>query len=598
MYFNSSIVLMHFEKLHKLASHLWSLDILRPRECFFFVWWCVRDILLGINNDPKDIDITCNSHPEILRDTLHKDTDGYGIFRTEKFGTITVVEKNTSTHTSCYTYELTPFREEDSYTDNRRPDAITWSSHILDDAKRRDFTTNCLYAYFCENIELSLQQDIQHIWDKYTHVLDTQGILFFSDIHVCIVQSHEHIQKLFGTCNIDVDYLHTCISSQRVFSYKDDVSNASLTNRCIICDPYQGIQDMWKGIIRTVNDADKRVTEDALRILRAIRFLNTRNQHHTIQQTFIIHKPTRQAMERHAHRIQSLAWERLQEELKKVFIQHNAFGYVILLQKLWVLYTIFPSLHDCYHNEQPTNYHARDTLTHSLLALYHFQQQRAKYMQDNNIPSHDKEDRFWSAIPSFAMLYHDVGKPEQYASMQLEIQKNPDNPDRSAYKHHTDIWVQLAQQDFKRLAFPKKDIQEICRYIQWHHRPGEILDSAKKKQEKKLRALLSDGGYKRTMNLIDIAIADRLWQYNPIQPPAIDVLQNMKITVQTLYSQEGRFTPQDLAINGHDIMKKYGLKPWPQIGYILNKCFERVLGDVQNRNNTHELFKHIRSLDL
>lgn len=108
------------------------------------------------------------------------------------------------------------------------------------------------------------------------------------------------------------------------------------------------------------------------------------------------------------------------------------------------------------------------------------------------------------------MLYHDVGKPEQYAFMDAAIAANPENPDRTGYIAHPEISVRLAKEDFGNLAFSKAEIDKICRYIKRHHRPGEILDSKPDTRTKKCRELLSDGGYEATINLLLIAIADRL----------------------------------------------------------------------------------------
>lgn len=99
------------------------------------------------------------------------------------------------------------------------------------------------------------------------------------------------------------------------------------------------------------------------------------------------------------------------------------------------------------------------------------------------------------------------------------------------------------------------------RYVLRHHRPGEILDADPKKRTKKIRELLSEGGLEKSLNLIDLAIADRIGQMNPIQPMAIDELEEMKITIQQLYETEGQFTMKQMLINGNILMRELSLQP-------------------------------------
>ena len=73
------------------------------------------------------------------------------------------------------------------------------------------------------------------------------------------------------------------------------------------------------------------------------------------------------------------------------------------------------------------------------------------------------------------------------------------------------------EQDFKALGFSNKEIENIARYIEEHHTPGEILQANPQNREKKVRKLLSEKGYEMVDNLFDINIADRLGQFNPLQ---------------------------------------------------------------------------------
>ncbi len=204
---------------------------------------------------------------------------------------------------------------------------------------------------------------------------------------------------------------------------------------------------------------------------------------------------------------------------------------------------LFPALAACKHNEQPIRYHPFDTYTHTLLTLHALQSLQPSYQ----------------AI--IAMLYHDVGKPEQYAFIAAQKEKNEEVIDMTGYVHHSTSGVQLASKDLKKIGFSTKECEEITRYIKRHHRPGEILQSNPVNQTKKIRKLLSEGGLDRSLQLIDIAIADRYGQYNPLQAPAVQDLHIMKEQLEALHAAEGRFTQKDLAINGTDLMTHFNLEP-------------------------------------
>ena len=100
--------------------------------------------MLGINLEPHDIDMTLAADPEDINTRFNTTpTDDTSLFRTEKFGTVTLSRR--VDEQSEFVYELTPFREESTYSDHRHPDTLTWSNSLVSDAKRRDFTINALY---------------------------------------------------------------------------------------------------------------------------------------------------------------------------------------------------------------------------------------------------------------------------------------------------------------------------------------------------------------------------------------------------------------------------------------------------------------------
>ena len=194
------------------------------------------------------------------------------------------------------------------------------------------------------------------------------------------------------------------------------------------------------------------------------------------------------------------------------------------------------------------------------------------------------------------MLYHDVGKPGQYAYISEQKIKNPEKIDMSNYKHHTEIGLPLAKKDLQNIWCTKKEIEEILRYIRWHHRPWEILDGKVEKRNKKLKKMISEVGIEKVLQLMDLTIADRNGQFNPLQAPAIEEIQELKVLAKKIYNEEWRFTTKNLAVNGYDLIKEYNISPWPDLWKLLKQIFERVLTDVKNRNNKKIIFQQIKSL--
>lgn len=283
-------------------------------------------------------------------------------------------------------------------------------------------------------------------------------------------------------------------------------------------------------------------------------------------------------METTAPLVAELSAERCHAELIKVFSWTNPFWYIALLRELHLLEILFPALAATIGNRQPVRYHPFDTFDHTLLTLWHCQQ-----LCDD-------------PLVKFAMLYHDVGKPEQYAFMDAAISANPDNPDRTWYVAHPEISMRLAKEDFEKLAFSHKEIAQINRYIKHHHRPWEILDSKPSTWTKKLRELLSEWWYEATINLLTIAKADRLGQFNPLQKAAISEIETLQRMVTELYETEWQFTMKQLAVNGTDVMEIFSLAPWPRLGELLQKAFERVMNDVPTRNTKAEILTYLKMI--
>ena len=109
--------------------------------------------------------------------------------------------------------------------------------------------------------------------------------------------------------------------------------------------------------------------------------------------------------------------------------------------------------------------------------------------------------------------------------------------------------------------------------------------------EKKVRTFFSEAGYEKANDILDITIADRLGQYNPLQNSSdISDVYKLKKILTKLQKQEGQFTMKDLAIDGWDIISHFKIKPGPTIWILLKKTLARVINDIKTRNTKQEIF--------
>lgn len=172
-------------------------------------------------------------------------------------------------------------------------------------------------------------------------------------------------------------------------------------------------------------------------------------------------------------------------------------------------------------------------------------------------------------LVKLAMLYHDVGKPDQYAAYAAA-----ETPEARAAIHGSPLNHAISGQvfvhnEFAALGFSSAEMEEIAWYVGMHMRPGQILEAASENQRKKLRLLYSEAGYERVRNLLDVTVADRRGQFNPIQRTEIDAVDALYTMLDDLRDTEGQFTMRELAVNGSDIMEHFQLAPGPHIGKLL-----------------------------
>ncbi len=324
----------------------------------------------------------------------------------------------------------------------------------------------------------------------------------------------------------------------------------NLTSHLI--DPFQGKEDIENKIIRAVGDPDVRFKEDALRLMRAIRF--------AAQLGFQIEEKTLLAITQDAALLKDIANERIHDELMKILASDYPYEGIMLLKNTGLLDQFLPELVEGIGVSQsrPGRHHKDDVFTHNVLSLKH-------------CTSSDP-------IVRFATLIHDIGKPRVASA---------DEDGYVIFHNHEIVGAKMAYQICDRLRFSKKDREKVVKLIRWHMFTVDehITDSA-------VRRFIRRIGVENVKDMMDLRVGDRLG--GGTQTAESWRLKLFKKRVEEQLAP-APFSINDLAIDGNDIMKELRIKPGRQIGEILQKLFEEVDEDL-SKNNKEFLLARVKEL--
>ena len=317
-----------------------------------------------------------------------------------------------------------------------------------------------------------------------------------------------------------------------------------------IIDPYNGQEDLKKKLIRAVGDPNLRFKEDALRLMRAVRF--------AAQLGFGIEEQTLQAITKDAPLLESIAKERIKDELFKLLASDYPYEGVMVLKNTNLLEHILPELMEGIgiSQKRPGRHHTEDVFTHNVLSL--------KFC-----PSTDP-------VVRFATLIHDIGKPKVAST---------DNDGLVIFYNHEIAGATIAYQIAQRLRLSKKDRSKVVKLIRWHMFTVDekITDSA-------IRRFIRHIGTDNVKDMMDLRVGDRLG--GGTQTAESWRLKLFKKRVEEQLAP-APFSINDLAINGNDIMKELNMKPGKQVGDLLQKLFEEVDEDLK-KNTKDYLLKRVK----
>lgn len=317
-----------------------------------------------------------------------------------------------------------------------------------------------------------------------------------------------------------------------------------------IVDPHNGREDLKKKIIRTVGNPEERFSEDALRLMRAVRL--------SVELDFEIDFEARRAIEKLAGLLDTIAKERIRDEFVKILETPRGAQGIILLEELNLLQYVLPELREGIGVGQ-NKHHIYTVFEHHVRSL--------DYAVKQN----------YSLEVRLASLLHDVGKPKS---------KRGEGVDSTFYQHEY-IGAKMAAKALDRLRFPKDFTEKVVHLVRYHlfyYNVGEVTEAG-------VRRFLARVGPENVDDLLKIREADRIGSGVPKAFPY--KLRHLLFMIEKV--KHDPVSPKMLKVKGDDVMKILGIEPGPRVGYILSALLEEVLDDPE-KNTKEDLELRIKDL--
>lgn len=392
-------------------------------------------------------------------------------------------------------------------------------------------------------------------WDFTTNATPDEIINCFSDYTTV------DIGRKFGTICVVVDGVNYEITTYRTesgycdsrhpsdvyFSKKltDDLSRRDFTINALayndtvgLVDEYDGVTDLQYGVIRCIGNPDERFTEDALRILRALRFASVFG--------FSIESATSESIIKNKDKLSKISKERIVNEFTKLLC--GKYVDFVLRRYKEVIAVIIPEISVMFNFNQNSKHHNKDLWRHTVSAVKH-------------TPSDE--------IMRLTMLLHDIGKPMTVYT---------DKSGSSHFPNHPKLSAAMADTILKRLKYPS------------HYNDAKILieyhDDRIKPDSAMIKRYLRDLGPHIFSMLLAIQRADILAQSMYKREEKLSTLEKVVSEYNRIIENNECYSLDKLAVNGKDIIH-LGVSSGEKIGFILNTLLDKVIsGEIANEHES------------
>lgn len=301
-----------------------------------------------------------------------------------------------------------------------------------------------------------------------------------------------------------------------------------------IIDPFEGQIDLKAKLVRAVREPSERFEEDALRLMRAVRFATVLG--------FRLEEKTFEAICQKAKNLKDVSAERVRDELMKIVACPRAHKGIELMRETGLLQIVLPELLEGYKVGQ-NKHHKFDVYEHSLKSL--------EYADKKDFPT----------LVKLASLLHDIGKPKTKRGQGIN----------STFYGHEVVGGRMAARIMERLKFSKKEAEKVVSLVRYHlfyYNAGEVTESS-------VRRLIRNVGTQNVEDLLLVRQADRIGSGCPKAEPY--KLRHLRYIIDKV--SQDPISPKMLKLNGNDLMQLLGVAPGPKIGQILDVLLERVIDD-------------------
>lgn len=320
---------------------------------------------------------------------------------------------------------------------------------------------------------------------------------------------------------------------------RDFTINAmAYNNEAGLIDPFNGMKDMKYHKIRCVGRAEDRFSEDALRILRAIRFAS--------QLGFVVDSDASLNIHKMYKNLENISTERINSEFCKIALSSEFYIQIVLFREVFSLF--IPEIKDMFGFQQNNPYHIYDVWNHTVHAVQAYECDCEPDLNSRDL------------ITSLAVFFHDIGKPHCYQDGEDGIRH---------FKGHGKVSANMTDTIMKRLRFDNDTREKVVELVYYHDATFEV-------GKKYIKRWLNKIGEEQFRRLLNVRRADIKAQADINQETRLQKIDNIGYILDEVLQDDECFSLKDLAVNGKDLIA-IGYKSGKEIGEVLNNLLDSVI---------------------